>query len=240
MSQPRLPRLAPMIAAGSLAIAAASALAGPPNLLVNPGAETGDTSGWTLEPAGAPIEAATSVDQTTGFVLPLAGEWLFSFAGAAQDGTISMRQGDALPADAGRLRLTGSFQTEFEDFGEAVLRLRDADGLVLRERSSGELTGAELRWTGFEARGRVPAAAAAWEVELRGTLAAGTFINVFWDELELVTCRLADVDCDGTVDLADLLAVLSAWGSCDDCPEDFDGDGAVTLDEVLAVLSAWD
>jgi hypothetical protein len=51
-----------------------------------------------------------------------------------------------------------------------------------------------------------------------------------------------DVDGDAAVDLTDLLAILSAWGACedvDDCPADLNGDGAVDLDDLLIVLANW-
>ncbi len=49
-----------------------------------------------------------------------------------------------------------------------------------------------------------------------------------------------DVDGNGTVDLDDLLAVLSAWGDCppaSPCPADLNGSGDVTIDDLLAVLN---
>ena len=49
----------------------------------------------------------------------------------------------------------------------------------------------------------------------------------------------ADVNGSGAVDFDDLVAVLAAWGPCDECPADVDGDGAVGLDDVLQVLSGW-
>ncbi len=48
-----------------------------------------------------------------------------------------------------------------------------------------------------------------------------------------------DVDGSGQVGIADLLAVLSAWGPCADCPEDINDDGTVGISDLLAVLSAW-
>jgi len=49
-----------------------------------------------------------------------------------------------------------------------------------------------------------------------------------------------DVDGSGTVDTADLLALLSSWGACDaPCPPDLDGDGAVALPDLLVLLAAW-
>jgi len=50
----------------------------------------------------------------------------------------------------------------------------------------------------------------------------------------------ADLDGTGTVGFDDLLAVLAAWGGCEEsCPADLDGSGAVDFDDVLSVLSAW-
>ena len=50
---------------------------------------------------------------------------------------------------------------------------------------------------------------------------------------------LGDIDGNRVVNLGDLVAVLAAWGPCDECPEDIDGNGTVDFVDVLAVLSAW-
>lgn len=50
----------------------------------------------------------------------------------------------------------------------------------------------------------------------------------------------ADLDGDGVVGNDDLLALLAAWGPCDDdCPADLDGDGAVGLNDLIELLGAW-
>jgi len=50
-----------------------------------------------------------------------------------------------------------------------------------------------------------------------------------------------DIDGDGVVGIADLLAVLAAWGPCGEpCPADVDGDGAVSLGDLLVILAEWD
>jgi hypothetical protein len=49
----------------------------------------------------------------------------------------------------------------------------------------------------------------------------------------------ADFANDGSVDIADLLEVLAAWGPCDGCQEDLDDDGAVGISDLLSVLAAW-
>jgi hypothetical protein len=57
-----------------------------------------------------------------------------------------------------------------------------------------------------------------------------------------VSCR-ADVDGNSTVDLQDLVSVLSAWGANEPCPpfvpQDVDRDCQVGLGDLLGVLSAW-
>ena len=46
-----------------------------------------------------------------------------------------------------------------------------------------------------------------------------------------------DVTGDGVVDFDDLLALLSAWGPCFDCPEDLDGNGDVGFSDLVFLLS---
>jgi glucose/arabinose dehydrogenase/plastocyanin len=46
-----------------------------------------------------------------------------------------------------------------------------------------------------------------------------------------------DFDANGTVNVDDLLALLSAWGPCMECPEDIDGDGVVGVDDLLELLA---
>ncbi len=47
---------------------------------------------------------------------------------------------------------------------------------------------------------------------------------------------LGDVNFDGTVDVADLLIVLAAWGSPDG---DVTGDGTTNVADLLVLLSSW-
>ena len=51
-----------------------------------------------------------------------------------------------------------------------------------------------------------------------------------------------DLDCDGAVGAADLLALLVSWGPCDDCqacPADLDGDCIVGVSDLLILLANW-
>lgn len=55
-------------------------------------------------------------------------------------------------------------------------------------------------------------------------------------------CAAADVNCDGSVDGADLGVLLGAWGDCDErreCPADLNGDGAVDGADLGVLLGAW-
>ena len=49
----------------------------------------------------------------------------------------------------------------------------------------------------------------------------------------------ADIDNDNIVGIADLLAVVDAWGICIGCSADIDGDSLVGITDLLAVVSAW-
>jgi hypothetical protein len=51
------------------------------------------------------------------------------------------------------------------------------------------------------------------------------------------TCAVADIDCNGTVDSADLGALLAGWGSPG--PADLDGDGTVGSADLGILLSNW-
>ena len=53
-----------------------------------------------------------------------------------------------------------------------------------------------------------------------------------------------DLDEDGVVGIADVLARLAAWGPCSDpcppsCPADLDGDCEVGINDFLALLANW-
>ena len=53
-----------------------------------------------------------------------------------------------------------------------------------------------------------------------------------------VSCT-GDVDGDLNVGINDFLAVLAAWGPCNDCYADVDDSGAVDIIDFLIVLGAW-
>ncbi len=51
---------------------------------------------------------------------------------------------------------------------------------------------------------------------------------------------LPDLNGNGSVDFADILAIIGAWGPCGvPCPEDLSGNGQVDFADLLVVISAW-
>jgi spore coat protein A, manganese oxidase len=57
-------------------------------------------------------------------------------------------------------------------------------------------------------------------------------------------CALGDLNCDGVVDVLDLLIMLDNWGECEDCmpgacPADLNGDCAVDVLDLLILLDNW-
>jgi hypothetical protein len=55
-------------------------------------------------------------------------------------------------------------------------------------------------------------------------------------------CAPADLNCDGVVDVFDLLALLGSWGPCAEagsCPADLNGDVVVDVFDLLLLLGNW-
>jgi len=48
-----------------------------------------------------------------------------------------------------------------------------------------------------------------------------------------------DVNRDGLVNVADMLQVIGAWGTCSGCAADLTGDGIVNVNDLLQVISHW-
>lgn len=88
------------------------------------------------------------------------------------------------------------------------------------------------------------------------TLGLGNYAGVVWGagsscadgyaEFALVQFEIngpeppvSDVNCDGVVDVQDLLLLLAGWGSCVGCAEDLDGSTVVDTVDLLLLLSEW-
>ena len=165
------------------------------NLLVNGGAELGNVPnspsgygppvGWTTsnpEPYAYPFQ-----DQSTGRVYPKEGSYLFSYCWNAP--SLWMSQSGSVGLDQPALQLTGWVQMENlgspPDTGEAVLRISDGSDNVLASVSSGTLTSQTFVWEPFALTLDVPGNAAKWTVEFTGTLHYGSYVNVYFDGLDL-------------------------------------------------------
>jgi hypothetical protein len=189
------------------------------SILLNGDAESGDLTGWTT--VNTQIGAVTSQGQSSGTVTPYEGDYLFSFALAAarvSSGspavTIGMYQTGIAGLGADSFSLTGWVQTEsqngFQDVGEVKLSFYDATDALLGSVSSGPLTTSNLEWESFSVNSAGVAGAAYWRVDLLGTVNAGTFTNVFFDGLQMVTTSAA-VPAPGAVLLVGLGAGVTGW-----------------------------
>ena len=73
--------------------------------------------------------------------------------------------------------------------------------------------------------------------------AAEITIRTVADYLDSVLYGPGDVNHDGSVDTADLLALLAAWGDCpappEPCPADFNDDQTVNTSDLLILLANW-
>lgn len=74
-------------------------------------------------------------------------------------------------------------------------------------------------------------------------VAQGMSAPVVMDMAELVLHPPADINGDGTVDVLDLLLLLSVWGDCPPppipCPPDLNHDGAIDVLDLLLLLAGW-
>jgi hypothetical protein len=77
-----------------------------------------------------------------------------------------------------------------------------------------------------------------------GIMAGGEFTLTggFWaggDTGPVTPVCVGDLDTSGTVDVFDLLALLSAWGPNPGNPADLDSSGSVDVFDLLTLLAAW-
>ena len=64
-------------------------------------------------------------------------------------------------------------------------------------------------------------------------------IGAIFDDIRYTTAAPGDVTGNGRVDIADLMAVLAAWGDCGNCREDVNGDRTVDYEDLAIVLAGW-
>lgn len=70
---------------------------------------------------------------------------------------------------------------------------------------------------------------------------SGALVAANWARFEECQTCPADINNDGLVNVTDLLAVISAWGTCTSppCAADVNGDDQINVTDLLAVISAW-
>ncbi|MCP3903802.1 MAG: hypothetical protein GY715_09225 [Planctomycetes bacterium] len=156
-----------------------------------------------------------------------------SVAGSGADGMFpTVGYGDTGPYDT----VPGGIETNFTRPVDPALALEDLSGLdhdavrALYDGSGGG-AGVDLAGTGLAAISFV-----------RITNAPGAAGDLEIDAFADVTPVLAgDANGDGSVDFADILAVIGAWGACPPgpCAADLSGNGTVGFEDVLIVISGW-
>jgi hypothetical protein len=68
---------------------------------------------------------------------------------------------------------------------------------------------------------------------------SGTGASTLRRVLRFSIAPVADINGDGNVDVADLLAVIADWGCTGCCSADVNGDGVVNVTDLLAVMQDW-
>ena len=165
--------------------------------LINPGAETGDMTGWDFS---GPVRAIDVRPESCGDVYPRSGEYFFDMTEyPASDG--SMWQEVDVASYAGALYKAGGWvQTELypdvtktgiteNDYGELIVTFKDIDGFELSSVSSGPIgnpvcgdPNGDL-YASFQIEGYIPDGAVSAVYQLKGYLVGGSYVNVFYDDL---------------------------------------------------------
>jgi hypothetical protein len=48
-----------------------------------------------------------------------------------------------------------------------------------------------------------------------------------------------DINCDGSISVADLLLLIADWGSCELCAGDLNNDGETNVHDLLILIANW-
>ena len=57
---------------------------------------------------------------------------------------------------------------------------------------------------------------------------------------DYVAPNRSDINGDNLINVSDLLAIVSAWGTCEGCLEDVNLDSSVNVSDLLMVIENWD
>ena len=194
-------RLATLTAAAALALAfgfAGTAWA-QTQLLVNPGAETEDMTGWSNS---SNVDSVTVVDQSAPDAFPKAGARFFTFTisseAAAGGPPTSMDQDvDVSGCNIDELGLRGQFsaggfvQTEELDEGILDVEFDSSLGKFTVDPIAFPQNGGNT-YASFGVNGDIPAGAVSANYMITGVLKSGSFINLFLDDLNFTIDCVAD------------------------------------------------
>ena len=159
------------------------------NLLLNAGAELGNTSNWSSNSPS--IGAITQEWQPGDIVTPLEGNYFFTFHVEPDDSATLFQEG-ILDNPSGELSFSGYFHGEYWpdidlDLGKASLSIYDSDNIFINKVSTENLEPSSITssWIKFSLNLPVESNAYSWKVELKGDRFAGNYINVYFDKLIL-------------------------------------------------------
>jgi len=202
-------------------IAAPAAATWTGNLLQNPGAETGDMTGWTPDPG---IAAIPSLAESCGTVLPNSDSYFFTMGPDGTAGVVSMEQEIDLTTLGGTpvsFEAGGWVQTEkywepgwpstgdpgIYDHGALSVEFFNSGGGSLGEfllhpveNPCCEQCGIPLAYAEFSLTDAVPTGAATAVYRVEGHHAQSIYINTFYDDLYFmvdVAPACTDADEDG-------------------------------------------
>lgn len=154
--------------------------------VTNPGAETGNTAGWTIESGALGVRDATDVPGLT----PYQGNYFF-YGGAAASTeatqSIDLEAAGVIPGQGLRVRW---HQAGGADGGQAGMALRfytSADVLLGEVSSDVEATTPVLTWEQREVETQVPDGAARVDIVQLYTRVGGTVIDAYIDVVELTS-----------------------------------------------------
>jgi len=157
-----------------------------PNLLGNPGAETGDLTSWS---AIGPWYATASQSQSTGTVYPHSGSYFFSAAQNPSQGATLTQIVDvssyAALIDSGNAFYNAGlwYQTEYSDAIQAAVVLMDASSNSLDADISGEV--GSSAWAFLGNIDNIPVGTRLIKIEINGLLRSGSYVNGFIDDTYL-------------------------------------------------------
>jgi len=172
------------------------------NLLTNPGAETGDLTGWSTNDAVIVI-ASQFQDQTTGRVEQYSGEWFFNMCGASAGSGVTSRMlyqaidlssyGSDIDAGLGLIDASTYLQTENMptdpapgDYAQLSLFFFDTSSTQIGSATTGLVQTPNLTWFQNSLNSvAIPSGSRSVRLELLGEKHETTFINAFFDDAEL-------------------------------------------------------